>query len=190
MYVCISVAVLAQVLRRAPRTVGDKHQFEDEGGDPAPKPVGLQVPDRAMGNKRKRLLSGAKGWTEGQLSASAASTEGFALVTAPYSTVIDLSSDEAPDAPPSLPLVTGYQAGGDGGGSQKGASSAGASSSSPPVTGASSDGAYFILVTERKVQSTTLAPTSGVVLTRKERIVLSKQEQMEKRDMCVCVNCA
>jgi hypothetical protein len=64
---------------------------------------------------------------------------------------------EAPDAPPSLPPVTGYQAGGDGGGSQKGASSAGASSSSPPVTGASSDGADLILVTERKVQSTRLA---------------------------------
>jgi hypothetical protein len=40
-----------------------------------------------------------------------------------------------PETPPSLPPVTGSQAGGGGGGSQKGASSAGASSSSPPVTG-------------------------------------------------------
>jgi hypothetical protein len=87
---------------------------------PEPKPVGLQVPDRAVGNKWKRTAA-AKGWTEGQSSASAASTENFALVTAPYSTMVELSSsDEAPDAPPSLPPVTGYQAGGDGGGSQKG----------------------------------------------------------------------
>jgi hypothetical protein len=88
---------------------------------PEPKPVGIQVPDRAVGNKWKRTAA-AKGWTEGQSSASAASTENFALVTAPYSTMVELSSsdDEAPDAPPSLPPVTGYQAGGDGGGSQKG----------------------------------------------------------------------
>ncbi len=81
---------------------------------PEPKPVGIQVPDRAVGNKWKRTA--AKGWTEGQSSASAASTENFALVTAPYSTMVELSSDEAPDALPSLPPVTGYQAGGGGGG--------------------------------------------------------------------------
>jgi hypothetical protein len=140
---------------------------------PEPKPVGLQVPDRAVGNKWKRTAA-AKGWTEGQSSASAASTETFALVTAPYSTMVELSSDEAPDAPPSLPPVTGYQAGGDGGGSQKGASSAAASSASslPPVTGYQAGGGGGVLVIG-----------DGPALTKKERLALSKSQQMENRDM-------
>ena len=160
---------------------------------PEPKPVGIQVPDRAVGNKWKRTA--AKGWTEGQSSASAASTENFALVTAPYSTMVELSSDEAPDAPPSLPPVTGYQAGCDGGGSQMGASSAAASSASslPPVTGYPAGGGGGVLVIvggPSSAASSSSPPVTGYqtggdgpALTKKERLALAKSQQMEKRDM-------
>jgi hypothetical protein len=176
-----------------PDTVRSGTNSKMEVETPEPKPVvGLQVPDRAVGNKWKRTVAAAKGWTEGQSSASADSTENFALVTATYSTMVELSSsDEAPDAPPSLPLVMGYQAGGDGGGSQKGASSAAASSASslPPVTGdhAGGRGGVLVIVGGHSSAASSSSPPGGggPALTKKERVALSKSQQMEKRDMKV-----